>query len=362
MKKVSKFLNIVLRPLDNLCNLHCKYCNVQLQSELNKSPNFSFNSKSLAWEWLPLLIKQLNFLPELRTVVFTWHGGEPLLLPKILFEKAVYWQSKYLRKNLQWSNVIQTNGLLLNDKYADFLTNLGIHIGISIDGPKYKHNQFRFTSFKEFKILMNNIYSLRTLKIPYSLSMVVHENNYQDAKGIMNFLLEMKPQNGVGLPPRFTNEDSFLDPCCYRDFLIQLFEAWWPYCPVHISIFENIIDGLEQKAPSLCYLIGRCDGFISIDSQGNVYSTCEINYNLKIGNILEEPLEDLILRHNQKIAECLGKIENKRLFEILGLNIRYIYFQAKGCPNRLVKGEDPYMPAFAEVIHYIDKAVNGMKV
>jgi uncharacterized protein len=357
MTKISKFLNIIMRPLDNICNLHCRYCNVQ--SRFCKSINFSSKSKIPAWEWLPLLIDQLNDLPELQTVVFTWHGGEPLLLPKTFFEKAVYWQREKLSKNLQWINVIQTNGLLLDSEYIDFLIDLGMHIGVSIDGPEYKHNQLRFSSPDTLKTVMDNIALLREKDERYSLFLVVHENNYQDAKEIMQFFLKMNPEEGVGLPPRFTNENSFLNPQCYRDFLIELFDVWWPDCSVHIGIFDNILRGLHGKAPSLCYVNGRCDGFITIDSQGNLHSTCELDPRLKRGNLHENPLRQILLCHSSSIIENLKKIENKTLFEILGLNNKYVYFQGKGCLNRLVKGKDPYVVALSEVIRHIDRIVPG---
>lgn len=356
MTKISKFLNIILRPLDNSCNLNCKYCN--FQSKFQNSVNSLRESKFSAWKWLPLLIRQVNDLPGLQTVVFTWHGGEPLLLPKLFFEKAVHWQKHYLNR-IQWSNVIQSNGLLLDGDYIDFLTGLGINIGVSIDGPEYEHNQFRFTSPDTLNRVMNNIALLRKKEVPYSLFLVVHEKNYKDAKKIMQFFLEVNPKEGVGLPPRFTNENSFLKPRYYRDFLIELSDLWWPDCSVHIGIFDNILRGLNQKAPSLCYLIGRCDGFITVDSQGNVYSTCEGNPWLKRGNLYENSFKQIMLCHSQNIVENIKGIENRKLFEVLGSNIEYLYFQGKGCLNRLAKGRDPYVAPLADVISHINSVVKG---
>jgi len=36
-----------------------------------------------------------------------------------------------------------------------------------------------------------------------------------------------------------------------------------------------------------------------------------------------------------------------------------MYFQSKGCPNRLdSKGEDPYLPVYADLINYISNRLN----
>lgn len=356
MTKMSKFLNIILRPLDNVCNLYCEYCNVQFA--FHKYTDCSSHYEFSAERWAPLLISQINDLPGLQKVYFTWHGGEPLLFPKEFFEKVVQWQTQYLRKDLRWSNVIQTNALLLDNDCIDSLRNLDMHIGVSIDGPEYEHNQFRFSSPYTFRKVLGNIALLRDKDVPYSLFLVIHEANYRDAKKIMDFFHEMNPRVGVSLPPRFTHQTSFLDPGLYRDFLIELFDLWWPDCVINIGIFGSILRGLDHGVPSLCYLNGRCDGFINIDSQGNVYSTCEWNPWLKIGSLYEYPFKQIMVDHLSDIAHNLERIKNRKFFEILDFDTRYIYFQGKGCLNRLVKERDPYVIALAEVISHIDKTVH----
>lgn len=351
-----KFLTIVLKPIDNICNLKCKYC--YARTEFGGYSHASDLKQLLIEEWFPILLKKLNLAPELKHVHFVWQGGEPLLLPKSVFEKAVFWQKILLRKDIKCSNAVQTNGLLLDKDYATFLTDMEIHIGLSIDGPEYHHNRKRFDSYETFTKVLDNIWNLSSWKIPFSLFFVIHEDNCQDAKSIMHFIDQVNPLNGVAFPPRFTSDTSFLKPDACRAFLIQLFKLWWPKRTVYISIFEHILEGLQGKVPVLCYLVGRCNSYISLDSQGNVYSTCEVHSSLKIGNILSDSIDSLKAYHYNMIQRCMTKFSNDSLFELLCLNKRYIYFQGKGCPNRLVKGKDPYTWVFAELISFIDELIN----
>ena len=129
----------------------------------------------------------------------------------------------------------------------------------------------------------------------------------------MDFIVEMNPPNGVAFPPRFTSDISFINPKDCRDFLIQLFDLWWPHRPVSISIFEHILEGLEGRVPILCYLIGKCSSFISIDAKGNVYSTCEVRRDLKIGNILNDSMDTIKEQHRSRIQQCFDRFENKSL-------------------------------------------------
>lgn len=167
-----------------------------------------------------------------------------LLLPRKLLEKAVQWQSKYL-KHVHYHNFIQTNGILLDADTADFLNRIGFDVTISTDGPLYKHNQARCRSIKLFEKILNNVYTLKRKKLPFSLCIVIHEDNCMDVKDIMNFLLEMNPENGVAFPPRFNNVNSMLTPTLYGAFLFELFDFWWPKCPFSIGLFESIISGLK---------------------------------------------------------------------------------------------------------------------
>jgi uncharacterized protein len=340
--------------MDNACNLHCRYCSIQPQFK-----NFRLEDGQLpAWKWFPRLLEEMSRDGELRAVTFGWHGGEPLLLPQELLEMAAREQSHYLT-DISYLNFIQTNGLLL-DEWADFLYRIGFDITVSIDGPEYKHNQFRCKHVNSFEKILSNIYSIKKKKLPYALCMVIHENNCLDAQIIMNFLLEMNPKNGVTFPPLFNDASSIVDPSKFGDFLVAIFDLWWPECLVRIGLFESIIAGLEGKVPNICFLCGKCQSFLSIDSQGNMYSTCWlIGDYTRVGNILEDSLEIIMSNHARKIQELTQKEKKRSLFQLLGSDITYIYFQSTGCVYRAaVEGrKDPYQETYARLIQHIEKRV-----
>lgn len=350
-----KYLHLTMRPLDNACNLHCTYCSIQSQFNANSCRDDQLHM----WKWFPHLLEQMSLSKGLHAVTFGWHGGEPLLLPRELLEKAAYWQSQYL-KNIHYHNFIQTNGLLLDSACADFLHRIGFDITVSIDGPTYQHNRARCKNVRLFEKILSNIQALKRKNLPFSICMVVHEDNFSDTGGIMDFLLEINPKNGVSFTPRFNDARSIINPISFGDFLINIFDLWWPECEFSIGLFESIISGIKREVPNVCFLCGGCQSFINIDSHGDVYSTCWlINANTRAGNILGDPLELIISTHIKRIQKWMQNRERKSLFQLLGSKIPYIYFQSKGCIYRiLVEGErDPYLPAYAKLIKFIGKKI-----
>ena len=59
-----------------------------------------------------------NNVPE---VTFSWQGGEPTLKGIEFFKKAIKYQKKYKKPEMQIFNTIQTNGILLDDNGVNFL-------------------------------------------------------------------------------------------------------------------------------------------------------------------------------------------------------------------------------------------------
>ena len=68
-------------------------------------------------------------------VSFGWQGGEPTLCGLDFFRRAVAYQRRYGLGGQRVANAIQTNGLLLDDAWAEFLRESNFLVGLSIDGP-----------------------------------------------------------------------------------------------------------------------------------------------------------------------------------------------------------------------------------
>lgn len=112
----AKPLYVMLKPAGAHCNLACKYCYY-----LEKNKLYSTAQRHLmSDEMLELFTREYIEAQTMSQVLFTWHGGEPLLRSIDFYRKALALQQKYAGGR-HIDNVIQTNGTLLTDEWCEFL-------------------------------------------------------------------------------------------------------------------------------------------------------------------------------------------------------------------------------------------------
>lgn len=71
---------------------------------------------------------------------FIWQGGEPTLMGVDFFREAVELQKKFAQPGAVIFNVLQTNGMLIDDVLSEFFHKYRFLIGISsLDGPQNLH-------------------------------------------------------------------------------------------------------------------------------------------------------------------------------------------------------------------------------
>ena len=84
----SKYLNFIINPIDNFCNLSCSYC-YSRQNMRGKKIVCENLADLPILKWFPDFLSSLESLGSLEAITFTWHGGEPLLLPNKFYLKMV---------------------------------------------------------------------------------------------------------------------------------------------------------------------------------------------------------------------------------------------------------------------------------
>ena len=126
----------VSKPSASRCNLDCSYCFYLHKESLLEQPSHA----GMSDEALALYIKQYIEAQTGDEVVFTWQGGEPTLMGLPFFEKVIALQNQFKKPDQTILNDLQTNGILLNDTWCQFLKQHQFLVGISIDGPKHLHD------------------------------------------------------------------------------------------------------------------------------------------------------------------------------------------------------------------------------
>jgi uncharacterized protein len=117
------------------CNLACDYC------YLGREPQTSaLMSDEVACRAVDLLMSE-SFGERHVSVVF--FGGEPLLNPGLIERTTDYARECASGRGVDVSFHMTTNGTLLTTDVAEMLAAAGVHVLISIDGPKSSHDAHR---------------------------------------------------------------------------------------------------------------------------------------------------------------------------------------------------------------------------
>ena len=124
-----KSLSIMLKPASSLCNLRCKYCFYKDVSDRRSIPSWGLMEGETVRRILQRVAADLS--PG-DSIHFAFQGGEPTLAGLSYFQDFVQ-QAKALMPKVQISYALQTNGILLDDKWCRFLKDNNFLVGISLD-------------------------------------------------------------------------------------------------------------------------------------------------------------------------------------------------------------------------------------
>lgn len=167
----------MVKPVGAKCNLDCHYCYY-----LDKSEIYEDHMPMMSLELLEEFVAQYiegNDVPE---VTFCWHGGEPLLAGLDFYERAMEYQDKY-KGDKKILNTLQTNGILVDEKWCEFFAKHQFLIGLSIDGPKDIHDANRVNKGGKpsFDRVMKSVELMKKHGVEFNTLSVV--SKYSEGRG-----------------------------------------------------------------------------------------------------------------------------------------------------------------------------------
>jgi uncharacterized protein len=169
--------HVMTMPIGPACNLDCEYCYYLEKSELYpEKANFRMSEDTLEE-----FIKQYIEAQPGPQVTFAWQGGEPTLIGVDFYREVVNLQEEHAPADKQIVNTLQTNGTRLDDEWGRFLATHDFLVGISIDGPRELHNQYRQTRAggPVFEEVMTGLSVLQEHGVEYNVLCVVNRYNSQ---------------------------------------------------------------------------------------------------------------------------------------------------------------------------------------
>jgi uncharacterized protein len=240
------------------CDLSCDYCYMYQMADQSWRDQPRRMSAEIA-EWTATRIGEHVRTHELAQVVLILHGGEPLLAGPELIARVVRGTRKAAGPGVRVEARIQTNAVGLDQAYLELFRELGIRVGISLDGPAEAHDRHRrFASGRgSYKAVSAGVH--RLVQGPFrhlfgGLLCTIDLRNdpiatYEALAAFeppkIDFLL---PHGTWAAPPPGRMPGATETP--YADWLIAVFDHWYPSPTAGIRLFEDIMHLLLGGASS----------------------------------------------------------------------------------------------------------------
>jgi uncharacterized protein len=302
---VTDDFQVFVKPVGARCNLRCGYCYY-----LDKDEVCGEDCRKIMDDGtLENYILHHYAASTSDTVLFTWHGGEPLLAGIDFYKKALAFQKKHLPQGKNFLNGIQTNGTLITHEWGRFLSDNGFTVGISMDGPEALHNAMR--RFEQgtgsFEKTLAGYGLLRKYGVNPEILCVVSAYNVYYPLMVYEFFKMLGVQYITFLPLVERNKEYVTKTSVpafeFGLFLTAIFDEWVnkDIGIVKIQIFEEALRTAFHQEHSLCIFREKCGGVPVIERNGNCYQ-CDhfVDHEWLIGNINQHALKHLLNHPKQK--------------------------------------------------------------
>lgn len=360
---MRSFTNVI-KPT-HICNLACTYC----YNDDVRDPIMREGTLMRTLEQTASYAEQ----SKAEIVHYIWHGGEPMVPGLKWYENMVQMQQT-LCADVPYRNYIQTNGVLINQKWIDFFKRNDFSVSISIDGPARLNDVYRKTHQGKgsFDRVFRAIEQVQEAGLPVGICMVLSKATINHVEEILDFLVKHRlPFEPIPVVKsggaRETYLDLGLDQYEYGEAWKKLYDLWmalpedkYVYCDDFVAKTKGIIHGHGAS----CFGMANCStNNISTDPVGDVFACSTLSGSDEIcyGNLVIDDLDQIMC---QKIAqEFLNRKTDPHC-----TTCKWQHVCHGGCPARSYKFHDDinirdyYCPSLYNIYEHIEEKLGTMGV
>ena len=311
-------LNLLIKPASGRCNMRCRYCFYADETSRRAVDDYGMMPEDV----LEQMIRKALAHAE-GACTFGFQGGEPTLRGLDFFRRAVELEKRYNVHGVRVENALQTNGLLLNAEWAEFLAREHFLVGLSVDGMAGLHNRNRPDAGGEGTLSRTLAAAelLRRHNVTFNTLTVVTNDTADKIDLVYDFFArhDLRWQQYIPCLDAFGERQGWLTAEKYGVFLMRLFDRWARDVMegrfIYIRQFENYVGMLLGHPAENCGMMGCCGMQYTVEADGGVYP-CDF-YVLdayRLGNFMTDDFDALDEKRRalrfiedsaQKDAECL---------------------------------------------------------
>lgn len=323
--------HMLAKPTGPVCNLDCDYCFFLSKEMLYPGDRFR-----MADELLVEYLTQLLESHRTPTVTVAWQGGEPTMMGLDFFKRSVEIVEEHRKPHQQVEYTIQTNGVLIDERWAAFFKEHNFLVGLSVDGPKDIHDAYRTDKrgLGSFDRVMVGRRHLAEAGVDVNILCTIHAENEHRGAEVYRFFRDdlearfiqfipiieratetLLPLANLGWStdkskdrPLYTQTGTFVTersvaPEGYGRFLIDVFDEWVKrdVGEVYVQMFDTALANWHGEPGGLCIHQETCGLALAMEHNGDVYS-CDhfVEPDYLLGNIMETPMIDLVASDRQR--------------------------------------------------------------
>ena len=314
-----KSISLLIKPASSECNMRCKYCFYCDISDSRHKKSHGIMSIGT----LQTIVKKALSDTSVHCA-FGFQGGEPTLAGLDFFRHFIELEARYNINNVKVSHTIQTNGLLIDENWAEFFKKHKFLVGLSIDATKQVHDfmrpdhQGKGTHSRTLKAAR----LMEQCEVDFNILSVVTQQLAAHPESVYRFY----KQNGFRHIQFIPCIDGFSEAAGasssyslkaerYGSFLCRIFDLWYAdYIKkdyYSIRAFDNYILMLSGAPPESCAMRGVCSAYALIEADGSVYP-CDFYAidEFLLGNVADKGFEELLCGKNAEIfiapSKCMS--------------------------------------------------------
>lgn len=346
--------NVMIKPTHD-CNMNCYYCFVNNLTEKYREQRLDLDTLNESFRVLSNTARKVDII---------WHGGEPTLPGVQWYKDMIELTYRYADKT-EFSHSMQTNGLTLDEDWADLAKNWGMDISVSFDGL---YQDFRKKGTKD--IVEKNLLEFKERVGGVGCLSVITEDSY---KGIIDNYeyfksLGISVSFNYGINPNYNDQGEYRGiplEDYLREYKKYIYHWMRDIDGVNERSVETLIDFVTGEGSGTCSTSDCRGKWVNINPDG---STAHCNryfpQEYGMGSIERvKKVEDLYSTDNYKLFE---KDIEKR-FELKCHHCSYLPYCNGGCQSlhlmnagSVSKVDKHYCERFKEEFNMMYRILRGL--
>ncbi|MCF0112998.1 MAG: radical SAM protein [Bacilli bacterium] len=290
--------------LTNSCNFDCIYC-------FRDGGHCKQNANGRLRAILEYIRRYCEKNGVYHIGIQAW-GGEPLLEADKVIEIAEYFADGAISASVE----VETNAALIDDRLAERLRTHGIHLGVSIDGPRRIHERQRRARSGEssYDLTLRGIEAIkRRYGDSFGSISVVTKYSVRFPEEMVKHLVEIGVKYAkfnVVRDNRYAREDGLVPEICdVESFYMRLFEVvcqrWKNGAEFFESTIQTRLENLVLSSRKNCCESCGCTGgraIFSFDRSGGIFPCEMTDFSEEcIGQIDDGGLDELLEKSRKSV-------------------------------------------------------------